>query len=218
MTKSLLIYRYSAARRLHWAAGIALVSVVFLIGACGSKVQKSTAIIPEPLAKLVAVMPVNNDSGNKTAEKLLRDKVAEGVFFKGYRRVPLASVDEAISRGSRSAGVAGDGSSAAQKLREILGVDGLLYITLSEASVRIGLIQVTVAVDASFELISAGTGVSLWKSKHRAVKRAFALSKRGQQQIGFSIFENVVEKVVETGLTSFPEGPVLADGGVGKNK
>ncbi|MDZ4165389.1 MAG: DUF799 family lipoprotein [Smithellaceae bacterium] len=216
MTTSLK--KYGAVRRFRWAAAIAIVSVLFLSSACGGKVQKKTANIPEPLAKLVAVMPVNNDSGNKTAEKLLRDKVAEGVFFKGYRRVPLASVDEAISRGGRSAGVAGDGSPAAQKLREILGVDGLLYITLSEASVRIGSIQVTVAVDASFELISAGTGVSLWKSKHRAVKRAFALSKKGREQTAFSIFENVVEKVVEAGLTSFPEGPVLADGRAEKNK
>lgn len=208
---------YGAAGHLWRAVAVAIVSLMF-ISACGSKAQKINTGIPEPLARLVAVMPINNASGNRPAEKMLRDKVAEGIFLKGYQRIPLASVDEAIARINPPGGARANISLTPQRLREMSGVDGVLNIALSEANVKEGLAYVTVTFAASFELINARTGESLWKSNHRTVKRGVALSRGGRERMAYSIFEEGMDALVEAGLSSLPEGPILFEGAVKKNK
>lgn len=201
----------------HTFALIAIFSLTLMTIACAGKPQANKPTFADTGAGTVAVMPVNNASGNDQVARMLREKAIEEVYFKGYRKFSSRAVDEAVSRDTRPA-AGGDKLAPARRLPETLGVDALLYITLTEASIKESPFHVTIDVAASFELVAAGTGQSLWKARHAETKRELALTQAGRQQAAHLILEGLVERVIVKGLSSFPEGPILADGKTrGKN-
>ncbi len=209
MTKSGKFYEKAFYRLSFKMIAVFLLTLMTL--ACAGKPPVNKVTFADTGARTVAVMPVNNTSGNDHAARMMREKAIEEVYFKGYRKFSSRAVDDAILRDVRPS-ASGDRPTASRRVAQALGVDALLYITLTEASIKENPFHVTIDVAASFELVAAGSGQSLWKSRQEETQRGLALTKAGQNQTAHLLFEGVLERVIEKGLSSLPEGPILATG------
>ena len=76
-----------------------LIIIISFTFGCGSKISRT--IIPDYDKKgirLVALMPINNKTGDTEAAIVLRKAILEKIYFKGYPKIPLNVVDEKIKK------------------------------------------------------------------------------------------------------------------------
>ena len=84
--------------------------------------------------RLIAVMPVNNRTADGKAAEMLRGKILNELYFKGYPKIPLQFVDEKLSKVYKGYMDFKRENIPPKALRELLGVDAVLYATLEECS------------------------------------------------------------------------------------
>jgi len=83
--------------------------------------------------KVVALLPVENQTGDVRASKMLRLKISDELRFKGYPQVAIEVIDEGLAAlaGGKEAGK-NDAVSPAF-IRETLGADAAMYCCLMES-------------------------------------------------------------------------------------
>jgi hypothetical protein len=181
-----------------------LMSFIFLAG-CAGKIPH--VLVPDYGKKgtrLVAVLPVRNLESDAGTASVLRAKLIEELYFKGYPKVPTQWIDERLA-GLPAGG--GKGELSPQLLGELLKVDAVLYTTLKEGLRPVTLIYSPEAVDAEFELKSAKTGESLWRSGYRAVYRNYGLSRKSLELKSSQVYEPAIQEVLNRALETLPDGP-----------
>ncbi|EKD22236.1 MAG: hypothetical protein ACD_87C00092G0003 [uncultured bacterium] len=147
-------------------------------------------------------MPVQNSQAGPEAARLLRDKLIEELYFKGYPKIPPKLIDEKLA-GISAAGGAG----SPQSVGEMLRVDAVLYATLKEGGAAVTLLYAPMAVDVELEMKSAVTGESLWRVQYRAVRRNFGFSRKQLELKTSQVFEPAIQEVVNRALETLPDGP-----------
>ena len=185
-------------------------ALVFLtMGVAGCSLQKSIAIEQTNTMRgirLIAVMPIKSQAAEEKLMRLMREKVFENVYFKGYPKIPLEVIDERIARIHDKA-IEGRANISPQDLDSLLGVDALLYIDLKEFQTVTALIYSSTSVSAAFELRSAKTGETLWRNQCDDVIRQFGLTRSELIVSVHQVLEPAMQEVVERMLQSLPEGP-----------
>ena len=154
--------------------------------------------------RLIAVMPINNSSADPKSAEMLRAKLLEELYFKGYPRIPLRVIDEKI------AGVTFDGSGGKvppQTVGEMLKVDAVLYPTLNESRMGSSILSASTVAEAEFELFSVKTGESLWRVKHRAVYRNYGFTRKHLELKSSRVYEPAIQEAVTRALETLPDGP-----------
>lgn len=180
--------------------------LLVLIGITGCAAKIPHAIVSDYGKKgtrLIAVLPVKNLAANAKSGAMLRSKLVEELYFKGYPRVPTQWIDE------RLAGISAGGKVevSPQVVGELLKVDAALYPTLNESRMGGGLLYATTAADAGFELRSTKTGEILWRVRHQEVYRHVGLSSKSLELKASQVFEKAIEDVVKRALETLPDGP-----------
>lgn len=181
-----------------------LLSLIFL-ASCAGKIPY--VLIPDYGKKgtrLVAVLPVRNLESDLGTASALRTKLVEELYFKGYPKVPPQWIDERLA--SVPVGE-GKGQPSPQLLGELLKVDAVLYTTLKEGPTPVRLIYSPVVVDAEFELKSAKTGESLWRTRYRAVYRNYGLTRKSLELKSSQVYEPAIQEVLTRALETLPDGP-----------
>jgi hypothetical protein len=181
-----------------------LLSLIFLAGCAGKIPYVLAPDYGKKGTRLVGVLPVRNLESDAGTASVLRSKLVEELYFKGYPRVPTRWIDEQL------AGLpAGEGQAelSPQRLGELLKVDAVLYTTLMEGPKPAGLIYSPVAVDAEFELKSAKTGESLWRARYRAVYRNYGLTRKSLELKSIQVYEPAIQEVLTRALETLPDGP-----------
>ncbi len=123
---------------------------------------------PQPDAdnpmKTVAVLPLKNDTMDVSGPGFVRGKLSEAVEEHHYNVQPLAETDQ-ILRDRMGITLGGQLSMAsAEQLKDALAVDGLIYGTLMDfGETTTGVYNVR-KVRATFRLVDAGTGDTLWRN------------------------------------------------------
>jgi len=176
--------------------------IVFLLGGCGAKVPHQIA--PEYAkrgVRLLAVLPVENETANPTAAGMLRAKLVEELHFKGYPRIPLKMIDDALA----GAAPLGGGRITPQRFGQLVKVDAVLYATLKEAQMGSGVLFGRTLVDAEFELRSVRTGESLWQVRYRTSHHHFGFSRRNIELKASQVYEEAVQEVVGKVLSTLPD-------------
>jgi hypothetical protein len=164
------------------------------------------AIIPDfdkRGTRLIAVMPTKNRSSDPKSAEMLRAKLVEELYFKGYPRVPLRVIDEKI------AGVSfldSGGKVSPQLVGEMLKVDAVLYTTLNESRMGSSIISASTVAEAEFELFSARTGESLWRVRHRVVYRNYGFTRKHLELKSSHVYEPAIQEVVNRVLKTLPDG------------
>jgi Uncharacterized protein conserved in bacteria len=185
-----------------------LLAVVCLVSSCGHK--NSSPVISangEGTPRLVAVLPVENETSDAQAALILRGKIFEELYFKGYPKIPFEIIDEKLSQIYRDARGCVAGKIPPVVVGKLLGVDAVMYCTLTERKTSFVYFYAPTIVSASFELRSAKTGETLWKSHHRVIKRNYGFSRRWLEMKACQVYETVVDEVVEKSLETLPDGP-----------
>jgi len=182
---------------------LSILGIFFFFAGCAAKVPH--VIVPDYVkrgTRLIAVMPVENSQTGPEAARLLRDKLVEELYFKGYPKVPPKLIDEKLA-GISAAG----GTASPQSVGETLRVDAVLYATLKEGRAAVTLFYAPTTVEVELEMKSAVTGESLWRVQYRAVRRNYGFSRKHLELKTSQVFEPAIEEVVARALETLPDGP-----------
>ena len=188
--------------------GIVALSLLLAV-LCGCTLQSPVATDQTSAVKgirLIAVLPVRGGAVDGKLIRLMREKVLENLYFRGYPKIPPAIVDERLSK----AGQAENAASAElppPDLHPSLGVDAVLSIDLREFKASAAYIYTSISVAADFELRSARTGETLWTNRYRDIIRNFAAGASGSEMAIRQALEPALQEVVDKALRTFPEGP-----------
>lgn len=183
---------------------------LFLIFGCASKIPHQLVSGYEKKgARLIAVMPVNHQCADATAPQMFRQKVISELYFKGYPRITPGVIDEKLSSLYGGTTELSRGDIPPASVGELLNVDAVLYVTLTECTTSYRLVYASVVVSAALEMRSAKTGETLWNVRHRAVKRTFGITGKQLEMGSREIFEPALQEVVDKTLDTLPYGPDL---------
>lgn len=171
--------------------------VAVLLSGCAAKTPYTIVDdYPKRGIRQIAVMPVAGGSPDAKSAQMLRDKLSDGLYFKGYARISPAQVDTALG------GVKGEGP---EVVGRALKVDALLYTTLKEDSPKGGLFYAPTVMEAEFKLQSAANGETLWRVQYRVVRRNFGISRRQVELNSSKVFEDALQELVDRALETLPD-------------
>ena len=158
-------------------------------------------------ARLIAVLPVDIKTGSSDAARMLREKLFDELYFKGYPKIPFEMVDAALADVRKRDGGASGSTVAPQVIGSMLGVDAVMYTTLLEANVAYKVVYAPVNVAAVFELKEVKTGMTIWKYVSSAKDRDYGVTKNSLELGTAKIFEDVVHEAVKKAMETLPDGP-----------
>jgi len=158
-------------------------------------------------ARLIAVLPVDIKTGDRDAARMLREKLFDELYFKGYPKIPFELVDAALADIRKRDGGASGSTVAPQVIGSMLGVDAVMYTTLLEANIAYKVVYAPVSVAALFELKEVKTGMTIWRYESRATDRDYGVTKSSLELGTAKIFEDVVHEAVKKAMITLPDGP-----------
>lgn len=190
------------------AAALVCIALLFM-GGCMSRVAHDDAA-PSPEAadkpglRLIAVMPVEDRAGDAQASEMLREELLQRLYFKGYPKIPLSFIDERLEAVSGNGDVL---TVATPWAAASLGVDALLYTTLTESGISRAFLYGSTAIAASFELRRAGTGETLWRESHQVRDRHVGITGGRVEGKAHISYGPALSELLDTVMSTFPEGP-----------
>ncbi|MGB9698505.1 MAG: GNA1162 family protein [Thermodesulfobacteriota bacterium] len=156
----------------------------------------------------IAVLPVQNETPHLQAPEIFRPIVYQKIRQKGYESPALSFIDSKLAeKDIRDAGQIH--SLTPQDLGKLLGVDALLYTTVTEFSTTYLIAYASITVGAKFELKDARTGQLVWQADHRVKD----MKAGTEQSLKFAIQKSYTpysQKVTETCLATLPNGPLAS--------
>ena len=181
-----------------------LLLVLIFIAGCAAKIPHAiVSDFGKRGTRLIAVMPVKNISSDAKSGVMLRAKLVEELYFKGYPRVPLRLIDEKLAGVSAGSEV----EVSPQVVGEVLKVDAALYPTLNESRMGSGILYASTVAEAEFELRSTKTGEILWRVRHQEVYRNYGFSRKNLELKSSQVYEQAIDDVVNRALETLPDGP-----------
>ncbi|MBA4423431.1 MAG: hypothetical protein C0390_10115 [Syntrophus sp. (in: bacteria)] len=152
--------------------------------------------------RLIAVMPIKHSTSDPKSVEMLRAKLVEELYFKGYPKIPSGVIDEKIAGSSF---IGSGGMVSPQMVGEMLKVDAVLYPTLNESRMGSSVIYASTVAEAEFELFSAKTGESLWRVRHKAVYRNYGFTRKHLELKSSQVYEPAIQEVVTRALETLPD-------------
>lgn len=187
-----------------------LVVLGLIMNGCSSKAPYALIQDYDPnWAKIIAVLPVENKSADSKAPQLMRSKVLDELYFKGYVKLPLEVIDEKLEPLYINIAKGSAGIIAPQVLKDLLGADAAMYCTLTEDTKSLSLFYVPVTIAATCQLRSTQTGEVLWSAHYKSTSRNFDFTRKGLERKSCETFEKVVDEVVSKVMETLPDGPNL---------
>jgi hypothetical protein len=161
------------------------------------------------VAKVIAVLPIDNKTSDVKASQLLRSKVLDELYFKGYTKLSLDLMDKKLEPLYSNEKKVRLGVVAPQIVKELVGADAVMYCTLIESKRTVSLFYAPVTVSVSCELRSAQTGEVLWSAHYKSTSRNFDFTSKRLEMKSREAFESVMEEVVNKVMETLPDGPNL---------
>lgn len=163
--------------------------------------------------RLIAVLPVQNETVHLKAPELFRPIVHQKIGQKGYETLSLSFIDQKLAE--KDIHEAGQVHSLPpQELGRLLGADALLYTTITEFSTTYLVAYASITVAARFELRDARSGELLWQADHQVKDIKAGADKRGMQEVlNFAVRQSYVpyaQKVTDVCFTTLPNGPLAS--------
>lgn len=180
---------------------------VTIIAGCGARAKPAS--IPgyaEKGIRLIAVMPVKATTADPNLLRLMREKIVETLYFKGYPRVPMGLIDDKLAAVYDKIPVGG-ADITPQAVRSLLKVDAVLYATINELKTSTAWLYAATNISATFELRDGKTGETIWKAHPKNVERNFDVTTQRLERTIYQVLEPAVQAAVEQALQGLPEGP-----------
>ncbi|MDD5167546.1 MAG: DUF799 family lipoprotein [Syntrophales bacterium] len=186
---------------------LALASVLTLSG-CAKMIPHTLASEYDKMhVRLIAVLPVADKSGNSEVSSILRKRVVEALYFKGYPKIPTNVVDEKLALFFKN--IKGTTSDALppRDAGGILGVDAVLYITLKDCHTSFLFLYAPTSVEANFEMYNVKTGALMWRSGYRLSEKSFNITRERLRMESCKVFEPAVQQIVNKVMDTLPDAP-----------
>lgn len=186
-----------------------IILCVFFTG-CSSKspsVLKTDEQEKNKWAENIVVLPVENKTKDSVAPKLLRSKLLEELYFKGYSKLSLETIDQKLESLNIIDSKGNVGVIAPQILKDLVDADAVMYCTLIESNKPIGFIYAPVTIYLRCELRRAESGEVIWKGQYKSTSRNFDFTRKGLEMKSCKAYEAVIDEVVNKILENFPYGP-----------
>lgn len=187
-----------------------LIAVMLFGAACSRDVKCSLSPDFEKRGIVrIAIMPVENRSGDEDAARLLRAEIFEKLYFKGYPRIPFEVIDGGLEGAAVTGGESGGEPLSPAEVARLLNVDAVMYCTLEEWSTSPLLVHVyaPTAVAVTFELKSGTSGETLWCTRHRVVEQNYYITEDGLKMQSCESYGEAVREIVAAALSTLPDGP-----------
>jgi hypothetical protein len=184
-----------------------VVGICFIVS-CAS--HNPRTIIPDYSKKgirLVGLLPVKNKTKDQKAAQILRRTLLEELYFKGYPKIPLGVIDEKLVQVYGDMTMPANRTIPPEVVGEILGVDAVMYCTLGEWKTSYIFVCAPTTVAVSFELRSAKTGETLWKTQCKVVKRNYGFTGKELEMKSRETCELAILEVVDKAIATLPNGP-----------
>lgn len=164
--------------------------------------QNSTRIIA---LLRVEKMTVDDD---KTSQ-LLRARMFEELYFKGYPKLPLDLIDKKLESLYANGAKGSAATVAPQALKDLVGADAGLYCTLMESNKPEKLFYAPITIAIRCKLLSVHTGEIIWNAQGESTSRNFDFTHKGLERKSHEALESVIEEVVYKVMKTLPDGPKL---------
>ncbi len=157
--------------------------------------------------RLIALAPVDNKTDDMEAARLLREKILEALYFKGYPRIPLSMIDEKLKAGGSDGST---GNISPEAIGDLLEVDAVMYCTLIEWKTAFMGMYAPTTVSVSLVLKNTQTGTTVWSAQHRIVERNYDLTRERLELKSYQAYEPAIREIINKTLSSLPNGPDFA--------
>jgi len=182
-----------------------LMSMLILLGCSSGKATVKMKDSNREDVHRIAVLPVFNGVSDQQAAFMLRDKVQNALYFKGYPKITPQFVDEQLTTGQTKEPDLQDKAEYSRELGKQMQVDAILYCDLKESRTNYYLIYSPVSVAADFELRSAKSGQLLWRNTYSTIKRNYGMSKNSLRLKGAQDYETAIQELVDQAMKVFPD-------------
>jgi hypothetical protein len=186
--------------------------VVLCAGLCACSSRSGETIkndADQKAVSLVALLPVDNQTGDARASKMLRLKSSDELRFKGYPQVDIDLIDSRLAALADAKKAGNNDAVAPGVLREMLGADAAMYCCLMESKAAKKIFYTPVTVSVRCELRSTATGETLWNAQGKSTGRSFDLRSKTLDMKTAGDLEAVLEEVVGQIMETLPYGPKL---------
>jgi hypothetical protein len=160
-------------------------------------------------AKIIAVLPIENKTVDGKTSQLLRSRMFEELYFKGYPKLQLDIIDKKLESLSSNGAKESAATIAPQALKDLVGADAGLYCTLMELSKSKKLFYEPITIAIRCELRSTQTGEVLWNAQGESTNRNFDFTNKGLERKSHEDLEAIIEEVVNKVMKTLPDGPNL---------
>jgi len=193
--------------------GAILAWIGLMMSCAGGAPHSVVSDYKDRMPRSVAVLPVLNETVSLKAPEVFRPILLNKLSMKGYETPPLAFIDGRLrERGIREAGQVN--SLTPQEMGKLLGVDALLYTSVTDFSTTYLLAYASMTVGARFELKDSKTGEKLWESDHQVQERKMGVDQKSVEgTLQFASGQSYVpycQKVAEESFKTLPNGPRAA--------
>jgi hypothetical protein len=156
--------------------------------------------------RIIVVMPVKAPTVDPKVVRLMRDRILETLYFKGYPRIPLGLVDGTLAKVYDKVPESG-ADIPPQAVRTLLNADAVLYVTVNELRTSTALLYAATIISATFELRDGKTGETIWKAQPQNVERSFDVTTQRLERTVYQVLEPTLQAMVEQALQGLPDGP-----------
>ena len=184
-----------------------LIVLILVIGCYGK--SQNTMIqnqVNKIKAKTIAVLPIERNDTDTRAARLLRSRLLEELYFKGYAKLSLDTIDRKLNINPDDLKMR---AITPQELKEMLGADAGLYCKLKEDD-KTKIFYEPIKMSLSCELRSSETGETIWKGQSESVRRNFGLTGKDLEKQKHDDFEEVIDEAVNKVIKTLPDGPNLS--------
>jgi len=165
----------------------------------------------ENIPRSVAVLPMLNETVNLKAAEVFRPIVQQKVVHKGYHTPAASFIDQRLrEKGIHEAGQVN--TLSPQELGKLLGVEAVLFSTVTDFSTTYLLAYASMTVGARFELVDVKNGEKLWTSDHQVKETKIATDRKSMEDtLKFAALQSYTpytQRVTDACFATLPNGPL----------
>lgn len=181
-----------------------------MIAGCSSKATKKADVDPgKNLVNIIAVLPIDNKTQDDVAPGLLRIRIIDELYFKGYSKISPDLIDRRLEELKTEDNKEKIYNISPRTINELIGADGVLYSTLNKSTKDKGFFYRPLTLSLSCELRKSENGEIVWKGQYSATSRNFAFTRKGLDMKYYKAYEEVIEELVTKIMETVPYGPNL---------
>lgn len=189
-------------------SNILLVVFIGMLGGCVSHPQ--TVLNPkereEMGIKTIAVLPVENKASRDKTAQLLRSRLFEEIYFKGYSKISLQEIDGNLRYLNENSDQGNISVQAPERLKDVLKADALLHCTLSEKN-KSGFFYAPLEINVVCTLRRADNGKMIWQAKSDVRNNNFDITPKRLEKKISEDYDILIDQVVDEIMKSLPDGP-----------